>query len=954
MASPVRCRWTRFAAFLRFCHRVLAPRFLLGNSSNPAGLRSQPAQAIRLPPPSLSPAAPRWASPACRSQRGIALLLTLGILLLLTLLALSFSSSQLTENQAARNFYHAARAEEIALGGLETALAVLKDDAFNNSSDHLFERWAMYYQKDDGFAGDEPGDVDLSDYDELEHGVDGAGDRKPNIFHERIDPWDEEKTQEKLDSRWISFKARNAITGKEYLVWRFAVCIEDENAKVNINTAGNPDPEQKLKWEHRQNMGFTTAEIDLGAIFENLGTLFSNVLEEGVTHYPNNVGLETALDIVRCRYGWASSGSGDTKGVPGKEGDDNSTSSVPPPLRQNMNAIDDDGDGRIDELGEEADEPGEFDPYDPMQLSAPGELSGSSPPAPGTTGIVGNDTPYLTLSQLKMTKSVSRPGSESFPEKEYEARPKDMLYRALLPYVTVYSQDLNRLSNRDWGTSDRRTGTQWMMRENMAGWLGGVPEIKRFLEDMGIPYQGEQTHDRAIRQIAVNIKDFIDPDWFPTKYVDVVGIEPTAYLNEIEPNPPLLPGPVVGLPKEVVLDDHGEFIELWNPYDVPLDIANYYVTIDSSSPKQVGPMAVSSTVVPPGGFFVIGDTLGDIYRTGQETLKDQVLPPYPLGCQAYAPINLDPPFVDIFLEMRPPGRGAIPIEVHYPVPFAPPGDVTLQKDDPRVSWDWKVGPPTPGRMNATMSNRDPAQTYFYVPGMASRRDDPSFNPSEVNSLDRAGALSSIGELGMVHRADRWRTLNFTGESQYGYPEDVMLLDLLTFPYQYRWSGPNPMPAREFVPGRININTAPPEILLGLNWENMFEDLESYGIVVGSRLRLDIIEHLIKNRPYRSLADVARAMAKFPPFDNEAAKEVFLRYNANLITTKSNVFKVTVLAEVFDRKGNVAASRKLEAVVDRGFTPGGTVREPGDLTEDPAAKGKPEATRVLYFRWVTED
>jgi len=108
-----------------------------------------------------------------RGCRGIALLLTLGILLLLTLLALAFSSSQLTESQAARNFYYAAKAEELARGGLDTAIAVLRQDAMLNpddpssASDGLFERWAIYYQGNDGFAGDDDDDADLSDYDEL-------------------------------------------------------------------------------------------------------------------------------------------------------------------------------------------------------------------------------------------------------------------------------------------------------------------------------------------------------------------------------------------------------------------------------------------------------------------------------------------------------------------------------------------------------------------------------------------------------------------------------------------------------------------------------------------------------------------------------------------------------------------------------------------------------------------
>jgi len=893
-----------------------------------------------------------------RDCQGIALLLTLGILLLLTLLALSFSSSQLTENQAAKNFYYTAKAEEIALGGLETAIGVLREDARDNSCDHLRERWAIYYPENDGVAGNDSEDADLSDYDELEYGVD-EGHNFLDLSARR-DPWKDKDP--KPDSRWIKVVSVDPLTRKERVVGRYAVCIEDENAKANINTAGNPKP-QTLSWEHRQNMGLTTAEVDLGAIFEHLGDLFSAVFPD-LGKYPDNVSSETALDVVAFRYGWRSSGLGDS--LPGGEGDDNSTDKMPPFLRQNTNGLDDDGDRLIDEPGEEDDEPGEFDPYEPMEMRAPGHLSVAQAPRPGETGVMGNDTPYLTVSHIKMAQSISH-GVPSIADKKSEPPyPEDRLYRSLLPYITVYSHDLNRFSSNDVTVSKMETGVTWMKRENIARWLGSPSQIEKFLKHIGLPYLGGQTPSRALRQIAVNIYDFIDPDWFPTPYKDVVGIEPTAYLNELEAAPPAVPGTVAGLSAEVVIEDYGEYIELWNPYDVAVDVANYYVTIDESGQTQrIGSMAVVSTVIPPRAFFIIGDTLGEV--KGPEGVEHRTLRPYPPGCQAYGPINLDPPFVDIFLEIDVPGRGRILAETHYPVPFAPPEHHTLQKDDPRVPWDWDHGPPTPGSMNSTVINREDVYSSFYAPGIRSWARDASYNPSNSDLLDHAGALASLGELGMVHRADKWQTLNFTGKVQYGYAEDVRLLDLLTLPYQYRCSGAtslrDPLPAREYVPGRININTAPPEVLLGLNWEPMIKELKSYyGLRVSPALRYAIIRHIIQRRtewPYRNIGEVAvdigHFMDKYHALEKapEAAREAFIRHNANLITTKSNVFKITVLAEVFDRRGNVAATRKLEAVVDRGYTPG-TFKRPGEDTPTALEQARAETARTLYFRWITEN
>jgi hypothetical protein len=895
---------------------------------------------------------------------GIALLLTLGILLLLTLLALSFTSSQLTENQAARNFCHSAKAEEIALGGLDVAISVLKKDARENSYDHLLERWAIYYPGSDGFAGNDSEDADLSDYDELEYGVDAG--RNLRDVSLRRDPWEDPRP----DSRWIKVTFIDQVTGQQRVIGRYAVCIEDENAKVNINTAGNPDP-QILSWKQRQNMGVTTAEVDLGAVFDGLGELFLNVFP-GPGHYPDNVSQQTALDVVAFRYGWRR--LGDSNNVPGDVGDDNSTSQMPPFLRQGENGVDDDGDGLIDEAGEESDEPGEFDPYDPMAVGSPGQLPGDGMLVAGTTGVMGDDTPFLTVSHIKMARSVWRPDVFSISDKEHEAPyPEDRLYRSLLPYITVYSQDLNRFSANEVGRKAAREVVVWMKRENIGRWRFGPSEIRKFLEHIDFPYRGFPdysglTRDMALRQIAVNIYDFIDPDWLPTPYGDVVGVEPVAYLNEIEASPPDVPGTVAGLGEGIVVEDYGEYLELWNPYDVPIDVANYYITIKKyGDPQPIRPMAVSSTIIPPRSFFVIGDTLGDVVNVSQQTrLEDQQLRPYPPGCQAYAPIDLDPPYVDIYLEMKV-GLGRIPLETHHPIPFAPVQHMTLQKDDPRVSWRWNVAPPTPGRMNAGMSNMDNVYSYFYVPGVRFRSRDPSYDPSDPDLLKHPGGLSSIGELGMVHRANPWQTLNFTGDDLYGYPSDALLLDLLSLPYPYRCAGKtttkDPLPARECVPGRINIHTAAPEVLLGLNWDPMIDEFKSYyALRVSPALRYDIIQHIIERRkeaPYQSLgdiaADIAHLLVKYQSLKRapEAAQEAFIRYNANLITTRSNVFKITVLAQAFDRKGKVAASRKLEAIVDRGYSPG-TFHRPGEDDPTPLEKATAETPKTLYFRWVTED
>lgn len=922
--------------------------------------------------------------------------MTLGILLLLTLLALSFSSSQLTENQAATNFYYTAKAEEIALGGLESAIAVLRQDSKENpfdsrlpsdrrsSCDHLFERWAIYYDDDDGFAckrsAKDSEAVDLSDYDEL------AGVNNP---------WRDKPV---LDSRWIKVMARDPVTGQESPrpVGRYAVTIEDENAKVNINTAGNPDPEvaaKNKKWSHRQNMGFSTAEVDLGAILGDrnygLRALFADVFDDiDINDYPDNVDSRTALDIVAHRYGARTSGR---KIVPGREDfDDNRTPSSSGSgrirrtklldlLAQAGNGIDDDGDGLVDEPDEERDEPGEFDAYKPMEIKSPGELI-PDPGPKGTTGILGDDTPYLTVSQLKMANSFRETPGLKPPY------PRDRLCRALLPYMTVYSQDLNRYSNIDVGIGGGRRGRggaiEWMMRENIGRWLemgynnpasgaNEVYESLRWMQRERIAFTSTSDDD-ILRQIAVNIYDFVDRDWFPTEYGDLVGIESTPYLNEVEPTPRVLMGTELGLSEEVIVEDHGEYIEILNPYDVPLDLANYRVNIDSGSPKRIRNMeVVGDTIIRPRSFFIIGDQLGDVVNIGEGTRSpDQKLRNYPPGCQAYAPLKLGAS-EEMVLEMETTKGMRLVEESKYSVP-ATFDNITAQKNDPRIP-EWEALAGTPGTINLNLPSPANAYSSFYIPGVRSRAKDPAYtsNLGDLRILDHAGALHTIGELGMVHRAEAWRSLNFTGERQLGYPDsesddDIRLLDVLTLPHQYRCKMDDRPVARHAIPGRININTASPQVLMGLNWYPfIIQDLRNYyGLRVSPGLRTALIQHIIdrrKEKPYRNLADVAHDITEFMDRiralkdSPEAAKEAFMRYNSNLITTKSSVFKITVVAQVFDRRGNVAATRKLEAVVDRGYTPGSlNGPDPDDKKPSRLEQARAETARTLYFRWITQD
>ena len=139
----------------------------------------------------------------------MALLMVMGILVIFVLLALAFASSQITESKASLNFYYAAVAEQLARGGFDHAIALLKEDqtaAGTPGYDSYYDRWGYLNSTgQDGFNGS---DVDL-------HGVFGSSGNK--------------------DAQWI--QVTDPSSGS--IIGRYAVFVEDEAGKLNINIAGN-------------------------------------------------------------------------------------------------------------------------------------------------------------------------------------------------------------------------------------------------------------------------------------------------------------------------------------------------------------------------------------------------------------------------------------------------------------------------------------------------------------------------------------------------------------------------------------------------------------------------------------------------------------------------------------------------------------------------------------------
>ena len=229
--------------------------------------------------------------------RGIALIAVLAILVILAILASVFTINMSVENKMGNVQIAKLQADLIADSALEHALCVIREDAFKKPA------WDDYTEE--MFTDFAPDPADPKKNAE----IDGIKKQENDIG----------------DGKWIYVKNH---AGE--IVGRYAVLIEDEASKININTALALNKKM-------QNEGFGNFEI-----------MLTDGKEAGLP-----VSLSFAKRIVKYRYGRDL--------APGQKNvDDNLTESS-----YASDLIDNDADGIIDEQGEGIDEPEEYDPYSP-------------------------------------------------------------------------------------------------------------------------------------------------------------------------------------------------------------------------------------------------------------------------------------------------------------------------------------------------------------------------------------------------------------------------------------------------------------------------------------------------------------------------------------------------------------------------------------------------------------
>ena len=235
-----------------------------------------------------------------RRPLGVALVTVMAVLVVLALLAAMFATTMALEQVAGQVELGKAESSLLANSALEHALAVLRMDAREQAAwDAPDELWSTAFKP----AADKAGaGVDLD-------GLPGATPDDPG-----------------MDARWMPVRDHTGV-----LVGRYAIMIEDEAAKINVNAARAISPKM-------QNQGVGTFE-----------TMLTDGTDAGLP-----VSLLFGQNLLAYRYG--------RDRQPGQAGvDDNLTLST-----YATDLIDNNANSVIDEPDEGIDEPEEYDPLHPL------------------------------------------------------------------------------------------------------------------------------------------------------------------------------------------------------------------------------------------------------------------------------------------------------------------------------------------------------------------------------------------------------------------------------------------------------------------------------------------------------------------------------------------------------------------------------------------------------------
>ena len=804
-----------------------------------------------------------------KKEDGYILVVVIGILTILSLMTITFATLSRIETRATRNYTDSVKCEKIAKAGLEHALYIIRQDKYG----------------DDNIAyNDDNGDTNYDYYD-------ASGDASwpgDSIFDGNDYDNDGDTT---TDSEWIYFPATNASSDIRLpgnLRAKYAVLItDDREARINVNVTGN----EANSGSHTSNEGWSTFENDLSLTIDQASGISSGTADS------------IAADIIDTRLG--------SDDAPGTSTTNDDSGIVPNPQSDNIdndgdwttgydangNGVPDSGETNVDEADEATDEPHEFNSIFPYSDDVPlGLLSEAE--------IMGTSSYESRLEEIFGTNTVSLAGQDDLNSwlTTYSAD------TVLCPPYTLNSGtsttmlNVNALVNNQGaytatGTYDSDKKVEMLLDVLVAGGLTGSSGSSNYVER---------------HQLAVNIKDFIDSDGTVTTYSDgsdtYYGIERTPYLNEVEAKV-----------KGGTSSGNGKFIELFNPYDTARNLASWtitgttmpQVTLTGTIGSQSYYVIADNVQAYEADFAYEGGTAADQYdsnvnslSTGGETLTLRDDNTNIVQVTNYGSANNNKS-----MQLNDPRP--TPLENHN-------GNTNVDASTP---WRWKKKKPITAGANNT--NFDPtdgdgwtAATYFPSFLVANRR------------------FSNRGYLGFIHNGRQWSS--FLIDSSIAYP-NIFQYFTVTDPSMDSidndgdgdvdaadtGSQSGDLDGQEYrIPGLINVNTAPVEVLESLP--------NGAGAAIGNTIATAIQGS--GNKPFTSIGDMVDDVTQITGSGTKWNKEKTFRSISNLITTRSNVFTVYVTAQITDdAETEVFAEKRIRAIVDRSVDP----------------------IKIRYFRWITE-
>jgi len=434
--------------------------------------------------------------------------------------------------------------------------------------------------------------------------------------------------------------------------------------------------------------------------------------------------------------------------------------------------LDNDADGSIDEKNEGVDEPDEF-------LSDPS----------GTPR--GDDQPFLNVAEIRTLPSMT-----------------DDIYNALKPYLTVYSACDPVYSLGSFAV-DKINANTATAREIFEALSQRFPDLD----------------ENLLKQFAVNIVDARDSDSNPASLpgsqpdMPFLGIEKTPFINEVWPD---------SVTDDVDGDD-GQYIELVNPYEEALSVDGWKLEI-------VGSHVYLSGQISPKGFLIVTDD----YNNANDPTPEDELDGYGSLYDIFGVVRggsarrivekreLEIPNVKGLIRLY--NRDGALVDYFSYIGGSFNGvRRSFQRDDPRVRYaSWTFCTPLKKNLNYLKSS---SVTQISAPFRV--RDRLFESPVDIMDVfaGYANHPSSNSSLVPTRPGSFWSLprIESSGRTEIG----LRLVDLFTVRSRNRLSASTILESLgrvdeddyyrilqkqrepEYVFGRININTAPPELLAAI-------------------------------------------------------------------------------------------------------------------------------------------